>query len=79
MTWQTFWLFVTVTFLVSATPGPNMLLVMSSSARFGFRAARATMVQAPLLLLWPCAALSLTILVMNALCDALRDWVGGQS
>lgn len=37
-------------------------------------AARATMVQAPLLLLWPCAALSLTILAMNALCDALRDW-----
>lgn len=43
MTWQTFWLFVTVTFFVSATPGPNMLLVMSSSARFGFAAARATM------------------------------------
>ncbi|MGE0223640.1 MAG: dipeptide/oligopeptide/nickel ABC transporter permease/ATP-binding protein [Acetobacteraceae bacterium] len=36
-------------------------------------AARATMHQAPLLLLWPCAALSLTILAMNALCDALRD------
>lgn len=43
MNWQTFWLFVTVSFFVSATPGPNMLLVMSSSARFGFRAARATM------------------------------------
>lgn len=43
MSWQTFWLFVTVTFFVSATPGPNMLLVMSSSARHGFRAARATM------------------------------------
>ena len=38
-------------------------------------AARATMEQAPLLLLWPCAALSLTILAMNALCDALRDAV----
>ncbi len=37
--------------------------------------ARATMNQAPLLLLWPCAALSLTILTMNALCDALRDAV----
>jgi peptide/nickel transport system permease protein len=36
-------------------------------------AARATMNQAPLLLLWPCAALTLTILAMNALCDALRD------
>ncbi|MEJ0016690.1 MAG: dipeptide/oligopeptide/nickel ABC transporter permease/ATP-binding protein [Acetobacteraceae bacterium] len=38
-------------------------------------AARATMNQAPLLLLWPCAALTGTILAMNALCDALRDAV----
>jgi peptide/nickel transport system permease protein len=37
--------------------------------------ARSTMAQAPLLLLWPCLALSLTILAMNALCDALRDAV----
>jgi threonine/homoserine/homoserine lactone efflux protein len=43
MSGQTFWLFVTMTFLVSATPGPNMLLVMSNSARLGFRAALATM------------------------------------
>ena len=41
VSWQTFWLFVTVTFFVSATPGPNMLLVMSSSARFGFEASLA--------------------------------------
>jgi peptide/nickel transport system ATP-binding protein/peptide/nickel transport system permease protein len=39
------------------------------------RAARATMEQAPWLLLWPCAALTLTILAMNLLCDALRDAV----
>ncbi|MDO9711594.1 dipeptide/oligopeptide/nickel ABC transporter permease/ATP-binding protein [Paracraurococcus lichenis] len=39
------------------------------------RGARATMAQAPLLLLWPCLALSLTILAMNLLCDALRDAV----
>ena len=39
------------------------------------RGARATMEQAPLLLLWPCAALTLTILAMNMLCDALRDAV----
>jgi peptide/nickel transport system permease protein len=38
-------------------------------------AARATMVQSPLLLLWPCLALTLTILAMNALCDGLRDAV----
>ena len=35
-------------------------------------AARATMAQAPLLLLWPCLALTLTVLVMNTLCDGLR-------
>jgi peptide/nickel transport system permease protein len=39
------------------------------------RGARATMEQAPLLLLWPCLALTVTILAMNLLCDALRDWV----
>jgi peptide/nickel transport system permease protein len=39
------------------------------------RDARATMEQAPLLLLWPCAALTATVLAMNLLCDALRDAV----
>jgi threonine/homoserine/homoserine lactone efflux protein len=43
MSVQTWWLFVIVTFAISAIPGPNMLLVMSSSARFGFRASTATM------------------------------------
>ncbi len=37
------------------------------------RGARTTMEQAPLLLLWPCAALTATILSINLLCDALRD------
>jgi peptide/nickel transport system permease protein len=37
------------------------------------RGARATMEQAPTLLLWPCLALTLTILAMNLLCDAVRD------
>jgi peptide/nickel transport system permease protein len=50
-----------------APPAPSWGLMIG--------AARATMNQAPLLLLWPCAALSLTILAMNALCDALRDAV----
>jgi len=40
---NTWWLFVGITFVVSATPGPNMLVVMSNSARFGLRAAMATM------------------------------------
>jgi peptide/nickel transport system permease protein len=48
-------------------PAPSWGLMIGS--------ARATMTQAPLLLLWPCAALSLTILAMNALCDVLRDAV----
>ncbi|MGG5818052.1 dipeptide/oligopeptide/nickel ABC transporter permease/ATP-binding protein [Falsiroseomonas sp. HW251] len=39
------------------------------------RGARATMEQAPTYLLWPCAALTVTILAMNLLCDALRDAV----
>jgi peptide/nickel transport system permease protein len=37
------------------------------------RGARATMEQAPMLLLWPCAALTLAILGMNRFCDALGD------
>jgi threonine/homoserine/homoserine lactone efflux protein len=44
MSLQTWWLFVVMTFVVSATPGPNMLLVLSISARHGLRAAMATMV-----------------------------------
>jgi threonine/homoserine/homoserine lactone efflux protein len=43
MSLQTWWLFVLMTFFVAATPGPNMLLVMSISARFGLRSAVATM------------------------------------
>lgn len=36
-------------------------------------AARATMSYAPLLLLWPCLMLTFVVLVLNAVCDALRD------
>ena len=43
MSLHTWWLFLAMTFVVSATPGPNMLLVMSHSARFGLRPAIATM------------------------------------
>jgi peptide/nickel transport system permease protein len=39
------------------------------------RGARATMEQAPTYLLYPCLALTVTILAMNMLCDALRDAV----
>ena len=37
------------------------------------RGARATMDQAPWLLLWPCLALTATILAINALCDGLQS------
>lgn len=43
MSLHTWWLFLGMTFVVSATPGPNMLAVMSNGARFGVRAAVATM------------------------------------
>lgn len=40
---QAWWIFVVMTFMVSAMPGPNMLLVMSQGARFGMRPAIMTM------------------------------------
>jgi threonine/homoserine/homoserine lactone efflux protein len=43
MSLQTWWLFVMMSFVVSGTPGPNMLLVMSCSARHGMRASFAAM------------------------------------
>jgi len=79
MNWQTFWLFVTVTFFVSATPGPNMLLVMSSSARFGFRASLATMAGCLTALLAmlsiSAAGLGALLQAFPAVFDALR-WMG---
>lgn len=38
------------------------------------RSARAYMVYTPMPLLWPCLALTVTVLAVNALCDALRDF-----
>lgn len=35
MTLHTWWLFVMMSFVISGTPGPNMLFVMSTSARHG--------------------------------------------
>ena len=43
MALSTWWLFVGMTFFVSATPGPNMLYVMSCSARHGVRSSLAAM------------------------------------
>ncbi|WP_448191191.1 LysE family translocator [Azospirillum sp. sgz301742] len=39
MSWHTLGLFLVTTFVVSATPGPNMLLAMSVGLRFGVRQA----------------------------------------
>jgi threonine/homoserine/homoserine lactone efflux protein len=79
MSLQTWWLFAMMTFVVSATPGPNMLLVMSSSARFGFRAAVATMAgcMAALLAMMSISAAGLGALLQTfpSVFDALR-WTG---
>lgn len=79
MTWQTWWLFVMMTFVVSATPGPNMLLVMSSSVRHGFRAAIATMAgcMTALLAMMSISAAGLGALLQTfpAVFDTLR-WTG---
>jgi threonine/homoserine/homoserine lactone efflux protein len=76
MSLQTWWLFVLMTFVVSATPGPNMLLVLSHSARFGLRRAIATMVgcMTSLLAMMSISAAGLGALLQMfpAVFDALR-------
>jgi threonine/homoserine/homoserine lactone efflux protein len=76
MSLQTWWLFVLMTFVVSATPGPNMLLVLSNSARFGLHAAIATMVgcMTSLLAMMSVSAAGLGALLQMfpAVFDALR-------
>ena len=76
MSLQTWWLFVLMTFVVSATPGPNMLLVLSHSARFGLRKTMATMVgcMTSLLAMMSISAAGLGALLQMfpAVFDALR-------
>ena len=43
MSLHTWWLFVATVFVVSAIPGPNMLLVMTHGAQHGLRRSGATM------------------------------------
>lgn len=43
MNLHVWWMFVATVFVVAAIPGPNMLLVMTHSARFSLRASIATM------------------------------------
>jgi len=47
MSWQIWWLFVCGVFVICATPGPNMLHVMSRSQKFGYRRSMAAMVSKP--------------------------------
>ena len=65
-----------MTFVVSATPGPNMLLVLSVSARSGLRAAMATMVGCMTALLAmmsiSAAGLGALLQMFPAVFDALR-------
>lgn len=76
MTLQTWWLFVMMTFVVSATPGPNMLLVMSTGARQGLRSAVATMAGCMtalmLMLSLSAAGLGALLQAFPAVFDALR-------
>jgi threonine/homoserine/homoserine lactone efflux protein len=76
MSFATWWLYVAMTFVVSATPGPNMLLVMISGARYGFRAAVPTMAGCLTALLGmlslSAAGLSAILQAFPAVFDSLR-------
>jgi len=76
MTLSTWWLFVGMTFVVSATPGPNMLYVMTVSARQGMGAAVVAMAgcMTALLAMMSLSAAGLGALLQGfpAVFDALR-------
>ena len=79
MNMHTWWLFVTATFFISGAPGPNMLLVMSHSVRFGIRSAvwGASGCLTALLLMQTASAAGLGVLLLNApaVFNVLR-WAG---
>jgi threonine/homoserine/homoserine lactone efflux protein len=79
MNLNTWWLFVTATFLISAAPGPNMLLIMNQSVRFGLRASIYSMAgcMTALMIMFTLSALGLGVVLQNApaVFDALR-WLG---
>ena len=76
MSLNTWWLFVMMTFVVSATPGPNMLLVMSTGARQGLRGAVTSMAgcmtSLMLMLSLSAAGLGALLQAFPAVFDALR-------
>ena len=75
-TWQ---VYVTVVFLLAATPGPNMLHVLSRSVRFGFRRATAAMAGCGMAvvtaLIASAAGLAAVLAAAPTLFEILR-WVG---
>jgi threonine/homoserine/homoserine lactone efflux protein len=79
MNLSTWWLFVTATFFISAAPGPNMLLIMNQSVRFGLRASMASMAgcMTALMIMFTMSALGLGVILQSAprIFDALR-WAG---
>jgi threonine/homoserine/homoserine lactone efflux protein len=68
MNLSTWWLFVTATFLISAAPGPNMLLIMNQSVRFGLRASIYSMAgcMTALMIMFTLSALGLGVILQNA-------------
>jgi threonine/homoserine/homoserine lactone efflux protein len=66
MTLEMWWLFVAAVFLLSATPGPNMLHILSRSVELGIRRSVAAMAGclAALLLLLSASAAGLTTLLL---------------
>jgi threonine/homoserine/homoserine lactone efflux protein len=79
MNLSTWWIFVTATFLISAAPGPNMLLIMNQSVRFGLRPSMFSMAgcMTALMIMFTLSALGLGVVLQNAptVFDALR-WLG---
>lgn len=76
MTRTTLWLFIVMTFFVSGTPGPNMLLIMATSARHGLGAAISAMsgCMTALLVMMGISTAGLGVVLQNFpfLFDALR-------
>lgn len=76
---ETWWLFLMTTFVISATPGPNMLLVMTHSVRHGFKDSMATMLgcMTALLIMLSISAAGLGALLeaWPVVFDTLR-WIG---
>jgi threonine/homoserine/homoserine lactone efflux protein len=73
---STWWLFIAMTFVVSATPGPNMLFIMTISARHGMRTSVVAMLgcMTALLAMMSISAAGLGALLQTfpAVFDALR-------